>query len=1123
MKYKLKGIRFLGRIPLQAILIIPFVIQVVLIVGITGYLSFRNGEQAVNSLVVGLQDEVAHRIEERLHQYLTLPHLLNQVEGAAIETGQLDITDESALLTFFWQSLRSFPELNATFLGTEEGVMVGVRHPTGRGLEVILSSATTAHSLNYYTADDKGQPGELVETAPDYDPRQRSWYVDALKIGHSHWSPIYLDFATEMPVITAGMPVHNGGGELVGVVGSAFQFEQVNAFLRDLDISEHGQTFIMERNGLLVSSSSAAPISRQTEGGVVRLQAVESEDLVERETAVFLQNKFSSLHAIQENQNLIIPINNVDYYVHLTPITDAHGLDWLVAIIIPTTDFMAEIQANNRLTLQAILLALLASTLIGMLTARWVIRPLIILRNSALAFSRGDWQVRVPVHREGELGQLAQAFNQMAEQLQNAFTTMEHRVTERTEELAQARDALEMRVQQRTAELTAANQALQQSQARYESMFDYVPIMLWEEDFSPVKQLITGLQQQGITDFNAYFTAHPEIVIQCVSSVRIIAVNQTTVDILKADKETIMAHLDRFFGESAYDAFQKELVALSQGHTHFHSESDALAADGRQFRIQLRLAIVPGHEHDWSRVLVSVEDISYRHEIEEALRRSEKRLKQAQRMAQLGNWEVDLTTQTTSWSEEIYHILEIPLGTPPPALAQHIAYYLPEDQPKFQALMQSVIEAKQEMADTYRVQLPSGKIIHLVVTIFPMFDENGRMTKLSGTIQDITDRVLLEKQVQEQERLAAVGQLAAGIAHDFNNILSSMTLYTDLLLRTLPDLSPQNRKRLEVLARQEERAAQLIQQILDFSRRSPLVRRPTNILQSLQELAEILERTLPDNILVEFNHDALAYMADIDPTRIQQVFMNLAVNARDAMPAGGNLIISVTDRYFHNHDKLPMADMPAGEWIEIQVSDNGIGIPEEDLPRLFEPFFTTKEPGKGTGLGLAQVYGIITQHNGFILIESQVQVGTTFTIYLPMISEWDEAHQAWQVEEAEKGHGETILVVEDNESTREAVVAALEMLNYQTLTAVNGRQALTILQQPPAPIHIVLSDMLMPEMSGLQMVAAMQKHNIHLPVIILSGHILEEDLEKMHQLNISSWLHKPPNLKELATMLKQIL
>lgn len=1123
MQFRRRIKQLIGKMPLRSIFLIPFVIQILVIVGLTGYLSFRNGERAVNALATELQREIAQRIEERLNQYLTTPHLLNEIEANAIETGQIDLVDDVSLLPYFWKNLRIFPELNATFVGTEDGLMIGARRLTNRQIEVMLASPSTKQSLNYYVAQEDGLPGRFVEGAPDYDPRLRSWYTQALEIGRPHWSPIYLDFSTGMLVITAGRPLYGEDEQLIGVVGSAFQFEQVNDFLTELEVGQNGQTFIVERSGFLVGTSTDAPISKSVNNNLVRLEAIESTDQVQKEITLLLYEQFGDLHNINEQQNLLFTIDNEDYYTHISPIRDEYGLNWLVAVIIPTSDFMAEIQANNRTTFFMILLALCVAIFTSAITTEWVTRPLRQLRDSADAFSQGNWQHRVRVNREDELGDLVATFNQMADELENSFALLEQRVAERTAELAQAKNVLEVRVKQRTAELTAANEALKQSQKRYESMFHYVPIMLWEEDFSEIKNYLDQLKEQGIMDLDAYFRENPAEVEHCASLVKVLAVNQTTLEILQTDKETAISNFARFFGQTGFDVFHEEILELSKGRTQFEAQSNSVTSDGHELQIYVRLVIAPGHENDWSRILVSVEDITQRIKMENALRENEQRLKQAQYMAQMGNWEFDFTNGKLSWSEELFNLFERPIEAGPPSYDENITYYLPEDRERLQQQLQAALETGQEFSDTYRLKLPSGKMVYHANTIFPIKDETGRIVKLTGTAQDITERVFLEKQVQGQERLAAVGQLAAGIAHDFNNILSGITLYTDLLLHSLTDLSPKNHKRLLTIAQQAERATQLIQQILDFSRRSALVRTLVNILHPLQELLEILERTLPENIHLEFKYERSSYIAEIDATRFQQVFMNLAVNARDAMPDGGTLSIEVASYHLAEQDKPPVAEMEAGHWVRITVSDTGTGIEEDVLPRIFEPFFTTKPPGKGTGLGLAQVYGIITQHNGYIKIDSHPNQGTIFTIYLPLHFSTETMLLQGELDQTERGEGETILVVEDNESTREALLATLEMLNYRTLSAQNGREALEMLAEHQSSVAMIISDMLMPEMSGIELVAELRQQNQDIPIVILSGYLLEDDLETLRQLNVTGWLYKPPTLKQLASLLHKTL
>ena len=389
-------------------------------------------------------------------------------------------------------------------------------------------------------------------------------------------------------------------------------------------------------------------------------------------------------------------------------------------------------------------------------------------------------------------------------------------------------------------------------------------------------------------------------------------------------------------------------------------------------------------------------------------------------------------------------------------------------------------------------------------------------------IRDVTQERELQKHTQQQERLAAIGQLAAGIAHDFNNIMAVIILYTQLALHD-PNLSTRLQERMHTVVQQAQRASNLITQILDFSRHSTLVRQPLDFLPFLKELVKMLKRTLPENIQIELKCLPGEYMLHGDPTRIQQMLMNLVLNARDAMPEGGELHITMEKIAVASNDPPPLQEMKAGEWLYLRIQDTGTGIPQEALPHIFEPFFTTKKSGEGSGLGLAQVYGIVKQHEGEIEVRSQLNQGTTFTIYLPIlhIKPTDETPLDTLV--LTKGHRETILIVEDNQATQEALVASLQLLNYQTLTANNGQQALKIIDQHKNKIILILSDVVMPKMSGISLLTTLRHKGIMIPMVILTGHPLEKELEPLRAEGLKEWILKPVSLERLAQTIEKAL
>jgi two-component system cell cycle sensor histidine kinase/response regulator CckA len=290
----------------------------------------------------------------------------------------------------------------------------------------------------------------------------------------------------------------------------------------------------------------------------------------------------------------------------------------------------------------------------------------------------------------------------------------------------------------------------------------------------------------------------------------------------------------------------------------------------------------------------------------------------------------------------------------------------------------------------------------------------------------------------------------------------------------------------------------------------------------LKEEAKLLERTLPENIRVQIGYGTDEYIVNADPTRIQQVVMNLAVNARDAMPEGGELHIGLAHLAVEGGHRPPLPEMGAGEWVVLTVADDGEGIADTALPHIFEPFFTTKETGQGSGLGLAQVYGIVRQHGGFIGVKTAPKQGTLFSIYLPSLRVGERNGSSVEAAAPARGHGETILVVEDDPATREALVSCLQELSYRVLTAPDGRRALNLHRERGKEIALVVTDMVMPEMGGRALSQQLRRQSPGVKVVALSGYPREEGAIALAP-DFVDWLQKPVTVDRLAEVIAHAL
>jgi len=443
-----------------------------------------------------------------------------------------------------------------------------------------------------------------------------------------------------------------------------------------------------------------------------------------------------------------------------------------------------------------------------------------------------------------------------------------------------------------------------------------------------------------------------------------------------------------------------------------------------------------------------------------------------------------------------------------------------EELPLYRKLFRRAIEG-QELAPIELEALgPQGKKRWFEVFVSRV-EKDGTPTAIQVISHDISERRRLEEQIRRQERLAAIGELAGGIAHDFNNFLTTIMLYAQMGLDK-PNLMPDVRQALETIVGESRQAVQLVRQILDFSRRSPMEPRPVDLTDQISASIEVLARTLPEDIDFELVIEPQELIAEVDPTRIEQVLMNLINNARDAMPGGGHLQVRVSSLTLGSGETPPVAEMPPGRWACLSVRDTGIGMTKHVQAHLFEPFFTTKKPGKGTGLGLAQVHGIVTQHGGYIDVESEVGQGTTLRIYLPLSKLTIIEHDDKRIE-VPQGAGETIILVEDNERLRRISEELLNSLGYHAVTASNGREALELCHSMGHP-DLILTDLVMPEMGGRELIHQIQALDPAIRILAVTGYALAEEEYALDQLDVVvEVIQKPFEVDTLAWAVKRAL
>jgi signal transduction histidine kinase len=465
------------------------------------------------------------------------------------------------------------------------------------------------------------------------------------------------------------------------------------------------------------------------------------------------------------------------------------------------------------------------------------------------------------------------------------------------------------------------------------------------------------------------------------------------------------------------------------------------------------------------------------------------------------------------WPQSVYGVLSASQWR----WVEHAGWVLFEDVFLFIAIKRSVSEMWNIAERTAEIKSFNAGLEHHVS------ERTAQLVAANQELErEVTERKLAEEQLRQAQKMEAVGKLAGGVAHDFNNLLTVINGHTDLSLRRMKQDDPLYRK-LEAIKEAGGRAASLTRQLLAFSRKQVLQPKVLDLNKVIFETNKILQRLIGEDIdlLIGLAPDLGKVKAD--PSQIEQVLMNLAVNARDAMPKGGKLTIETDNVYLNEHYAGRHLSVRPGAYIMLAVSDTGCGMDAQTQERAFEPFFTTKEVGKGTGLGLATVYGIVKQSGGNIWVYSEMGRGTTFKIYLPCVDKPAEEHQA-NLEETNLQMGvETVLLVEDEELVRKMTGEILQESGYQVLEAKDGLEALSIARQHDGPIHLMLSDVVMPQMGGRELAEHLISLRSETKVLYMSGYTDDAIVHHGVLDKGMSFIEKPFTPWDLTSKVREVL
>ena len=546
------------------------------------------------------------------------------------------------------------------------------------------------------------------------------------------------------------------------------------------------------------------------------------------------------------------------------------------------------------------------------------------------------------------------------------------------------------------------------------------------------------------------------------------------------------------------------------GGTSEQADYRVLRPDGSVRHVTMDAAMLFGSDGKLRRAVGTVLDLT---ESKEAARESKKAaqlLADAQRISRIGSFEVELATQQPHWSAEMFRIMDVPVDETP-SFELFLGRLHPDDRERIAGLIEGSMERGHTVPSRARVVRRDGRVLHVDMRAEAVAGEQGELLAVRGTVNDVTELVQLEAQFHQSQKMEAIGQLAGGLAHDYNNLLTVILGNAELLLQEL------DRPELHEISSAAATATTVTNRLLTFSRQGPLNARVTDLNDDVDAAQQLVRRALGDQIVLTNERAVRLRHVLIDSGQVQQMLLNLALNARDAMPQGGTLAIS-TQHQALTVEQARDNGVRAGDYVTLTVEDSGHGMDEATRDRVFEPFFTTKQAGHGTGLGWAMVFGAMKQNGGFVEVSSTLGKGTTFRLWFPCV-DVEPTRASLSPQEAPRSRA-SILLVEDNEAVARVTLAMLKASGYRVRVASSAREALAAWQAEPA--DLLLTDVVMPETSGLQLAEQLRVRHAQLLVLFITGYSAEH-LELEDSEKTCSVLSKPFRHGELVSAIEALL
>lgn len=1068
-------------IPLRVALIAPFALLTLVAVGLVGYLSIRSDERAIDDMARQIQRQIGLRIKEHIQEFLKTPHQLNAANALAMQRGRLDVHSPGDLEEHFRHQVAMFPTVSSVYFGNVQGGLADSgREAVTDARYVLTTEGFVRGTLRKYAVDSEGNPTVLLATVPGFDCRTRPWYTAAAMGGAPVWSAPYVLSTGQDMAIAASRPVHDGKGDLLGVVSVDLFLGHLGTFLGGLEIGETGHGFIIERSGLLVATSSGERPFREGEAGMapIRIPLEESASPPLRQAARELLHRFGAYGSIREAEALDFEKDEGRQFLQVTPLKDPYGIVWLVGTLIPEADFLARISEEKRNTALLALSALTLVILMGSLAARGITGPLGNLSRSARIMSEGKWSTPLREHVPVvEIAELSRSFNRMSVQLRQTLESLSSELLER----------------KRTEE------ALRESENRLDLVLKGADLCSWDLSMP-----------EGRVVFNrrwAEMLGYPE-----------------------EDLDPTLTAWERLVHPEDLPRVLKDLHALLEGTaSSYEAEYRLRARGGRWIWILAKGKVFRKDAQGRAlRAAGTHQDITVRKEMELRLRLFMQILETTSEAVAVSDPEGRLVYVNPAHQKLFGRTFEEALQ------CTFRDYYPPESLAYRKRVVFPALARGQAWQGEMEACDVNGRRFPLWERVDTLRDEEGRLLYAFGIMHDNSgqkraeaERLDMERRLLLTQKHESLGTMAGAVAHHFNNLLTAVLGNLELARHGLPP-SHKVLPRLERAAQAAGRAAELSTLMLTCVGQGVGEKLRCALSSEILHTLPLMEASLPPH--ADLHTDLPAGLPDIeaDTASLFQLLVSLLSNAAEALEGKQGTVTVRTGAALFGEEELRsgvgMEAPRAGPYVFLEVTDSGCGMDMDTVHRIFDPFFSTKFTGRG--LGLATTLGIVRSHGGAILVRTAPDKGTTIRVLFPALEapalSGADTHQTPSRSQTSPGP-RTILLADDEESVRTMAREMLEILGFKVLVARDGTEALEVFERYAPEIGCVLCDLDMPGRDGYGVLSAVRKLRPEVPVILASGYDEPSSFHGGPREEPQAFLRKPYSMNELQNLLESFL